>query len=282
MSTKIEKQQAVSGDAFEDDFVIDDEINDDGQAVDEEDDDFEASNTDLKRKRETEPATELATASPPKKKNKKKKKSKDPFHGMKVWTEGPSVQADYYSDRLSRALPKLTALETNAIPASAFVDVAKFQYEHVLEELPKFVKFGVLRHKKLDKPPTQPGSPTAIVITHSAIRATDLVRSLKGGFGETYRVGKLFAKHIKVQEQAEFLKETAVHLVVGTPHRLLELAENGSLKLDNLELIVVDSDMAKGNYHLMDNLSCRQPFFEFLNTHVASRLQQGSTKLGIF
>ena len=46
-------------------------------------------------------------------------------------------------------------------------------------------------------------------------------------------VAKLFAKHIKVQDAAKFLRSTRTGMAVGTPTRLNDLMDNGIYK-DNL------------------------------------------------
>jgi protein CMS1 len=79
----------------------------------------------------------------------------------------------------------------------------------------------------LKEPPEDAvGAPAIIIITHSAIRATDLVRALKE-FDKTAKIAKLFAKHLKVEEQARFLAERRIHFAVGTPHRIKELMDLG-------------------------------------------------------
>jgi protein CMS1 len=87
---------------------------------------------------------------------------------------------------------------------------------------------GATGHKKLLKEPQEDamGAPAIIIITHSAIRATDLVRSLKE-FDKAAKIAKLFAKHLKVEDQARFLAERRIHFAVGTPHRIKELIDLG-------------------------------------------------------
>jgi protein CMS1 len=41
-------------------------------------------------------------------------------------------------------------------------------------------------------------------------------------------VAKLFAKHIKLQDSAKFLKSTRTGIAVGTPQRLKALMDDGS------------------------------------------------------
>ena len=54
------------------------------------------------------------------------------------------------------------------------------------------------------------------------------------------KVGKLFAKHFKVEEQRADLATRRLAAAVGTPNRLAKLADLGALRLDRLRLIAVD------------------------------------------
>ncbi len=54
------------------------------------------------------------------------------------------------------------------------------------------------------------------------------------------KVGKLFAKHFKVEEQRAELAQRRLAVAVGTPNRLTKLADLGALRLDRLRLIAVD------------------------------------------
>lgn len=74
---------------------------------------------------------------------------------------------------------------------------------------------------RLAQRPAQKGAPTALVITSAALRAADLarvLRDMKGTKGGD--VAKLFAKHFKLEEHAEYLRRTLVSAGVGTPGRL--------------------------------------------------------------
>ncbi|KAI8376043.1 U3-containing 90S pre-ribosomal complex subunit-domain containing protein [Radiomyces spectabilis] len=266
-------QAPVSADALDDGFDLEEIYSDNEEVVAED-------VTGTKRK---------APSSAEKKKNDKKKKKKakisdDPFGHMNIWTEPVSTQYQYVLDRQKKALPDLSAVELEgdqALVESAFVDNEKFTQEHVLEALPNYIKFGVARHKRLTKAPTVKASPTALVITHAAVRAVDLVRALKE-FSTTAKIAKLFAKHLKVEEQIQFLDKQAVHLGVGTPNRIKALVESGHLKLDQLELVVIDTERNAKRFNIFDNDSVRKDLFSFLGEHIASRMQNGQTKLGLF
>lgn len=100
------------------------------------------------------------------------------------------------------------------------------------------------------------GSPRAIVLCASAIRAVDVARLLrgvagtsasaadaKGSKGSSCIVAKLFSKHLKLEEQVAFLQSQRCPLAVATPARLLKLLEpegQGALKLDALNYLIID------------------------------------------
>lgn len=54
------------------------------------------------------------------------------------------------------------------------------------------------------------------------------------------RIAKLFAKHKKLKQQQQYLKEEPVCIAAGTPHRLLKLADSEALQLKDLKLIIID------------------------------------------
>ena len=51
----------------------------------------------------------------------------------------------------------------------------------------------------------------------------------------------MFAKHIKIKEQQDFLKSKISHILIGTPNRLATLTQNGSICLDGVKFVVFDS-----------------------------------------
>jgi hypothetical protein len=54
------------------------------------------------------------------------------------------------------------------------------------------------------------------------------------------KIAKLFAKHIKIQEQIEYLNMYNFPIAIGTPHRLNKLLEVGSLQLSKTKFILLD------------------------------------------
>ncbi|KAI8578804.1 hypothetical protein K450DRAFT_245602 [Umbelopsis ramanniana AG] len=283
----VKRKAAVSADALEDDYLVEDIIEEgdtQGIAVEE---DFEENapadqgSASIKRK----VVEDMAEEPTKKKKKRKPKKNNDPFQGVDVSSKPVAEQYEYILDRQKRAKSTWSAIEHDeqAPAISAFLDSQKFTSPHTIEFLPSFVKFGAAGHKKLLKePPVEAmAAPAIIIITHSAIRATDLVRGLKE-FDKAAKIAKLFAKHLKVEDQARFLAESRLHFAVGTPHRVKELIELGHLKLDRLELLVVDTEKNAKRLDIFENDAVNGPLFDLFGTHITPRMKEGKTKLGIF
>ncbi len=53
-------------------------------------------------------------------------------------------------------------------------------------------------------------------------------------------MAKLFAKHIKLEEQRTLLLARACGIACGTPHRLGKLADEGALSTERLRLLLID------------------------------------------
>ncbi|GFR87391.1 protein CMSS1 [Elysia marginata] len=84
------------------------------------------------------------------------------------------------------------------------------------------------------------GSPCILIVTSSAIRAVELNRLIKDFLDGKCKVAKLFAKHMKVEEQKKFLTKTNCQVGIGTPGRLLLLIKQGVLQLESLVAVVLD------------------------------------------
>lgn len=80
--------------------------------------------------------------------------------------------------------------------------------------------------------------PQILLLSNSADRACERIKELSVVAGGL--VGKLFARHIKVGEQAEFLRRNRPRICVGTPGRVLVLIEEGHLSLEGLQVLVAD------------------------------------------
>lgn len=136
-------------------------------------------------------------------------------HQMKSGKDGEEAETDLQ--------PKLQASHLLTIKASN--DFAT----RLRECLPSMKQLKTWKHTK---------SPLAIIVCLSARRAVQLLKDMKP---LKTRTAKLFAKHLTVQEQTEWLQQTPFGLAVGTPHRLNVLCQSGALKLNATRLIVLDA-----------------------------------------
>ncbi|MGH0140635.1 UNVERIFIED_CONTAM: hypothetical protein FKN15_043675 [Acipenser sinensis] len=92
---------------------------------------------------------------------------------------------------------------------------------------------------KLCKNHTEQKSVVMLIVCSSAHRVLDLIKQLTTFKGNA-KVLKLFAKHIKVEEQIKLLQKGVTHMGVGTPGRIKALAEQDGLSLKALKYVVLD------------------------------------------
>ncbi|GAQ04803.1 protein cms1 [Aspergillus lentulus] len=202
-----------------------------------------------------------AAEGPQKKKKKKNSKNKQKQQKKKEQDEDPKQQerkggidesigkmdgrllADHFVQKAKRHNKELTAVELSdlSVPDSAFLDTSSFESPRSLDQLPAFLKaFSPDKGSGLAKASEQKGTPHTLVVCPAALRAADVVRALRTFQSKDSTVGKLFAKHIKLEEAKQFLQRARTGLGVGTPARISDLIDAGSLKLDELERIVID------------------------------------------
>lgn len=182
------------------------------------------------------------------------------------------------------------------VPESSIVDASQYTKSRTKDTLPEFIRqVAPSLYTRLKDKPKSNGAPVALIVAGAALRVADLVRScrpLRGQRGG--EIAKLFAKHMKVAEQVEYLKQTAVSVAIGTPDRLGKLlsAEDG-LKLTNLEYIVLDMTHRDAkNRTLLDIPETRKEVFASLfgqgstgstgGKAVMQRVKDGKTKLLLY
>uniref|UniRef100_A0A8D2H4M7 Cms1 ribosomal small subunit homolog n=1 Tax=Urocitellus parryii TaxID=9999 RepID=A0A8D2H4M7_UROPR len=182
------------------------------------------------------------------------------------------LMKDYYSSHRS-----VIELEELNLPDSCFLkanDLTHSLSSYLKEICPKWVK--------LRKNHSEKKSVLMLIICSSAIRALELIRSMTAFRGDS-KVMKLFAKHIKVQEQVKLLEKRVVHLGVGTPGRIKELIKQGSLTLNPLKFLIFDWNWRDQKMRrMMDIPEIRKEVFELLEMGVLSLCKSESLKLGLF
>ncbi|KAL1919931.1 uncharacterized protein VTP21DRAFT_1863 [Calcarisporiella thermophila] len=238
----------MSADALDDDFYLDKQVVDEAPPSAEiVVDDAIAENGEDTNAEDKEMPKEESKKRKKEQKQKKTKKQKTEEIETPVVERSKQDQLAYLHKIQEKTLPHLSSLELSEqrLPEERLLDTARFSSPHTLEHYASFIKFGVMSYKKkLFKKPTGDdavGRPLVLVLAESAIRCTEIIRALDE-FRKTARIAKLFAKHIKVEEQVTLLSKEHLNIAVGTPNRVLKLTEDaGALKLDRLELLVIDA-----------------------------------------
>ncbi|GAP93311.1 putative replication regulator protein [Rosellinia necatrix] len=151
--------------------------------------------------------------------------------------------ADHLAQKTRRFGTDLKPVELSALDISpnAIRDSSSFSAPRTLSNLPAFLEAHAAGPGALGSAPEENGAPHTIVVTGAGLRAAELVRAVRKYQSNKITVGKLFAKHIKIEESKKFLETHRTGVSVGTPTRLNDLVDSGALKLDKLERLVVDA-----------------------------------------
>ncbi|KAJ5377743.1 Protein CMS1 [Penicillium cataractarum] len=261
-----------------------------------------AAKLDKKRKRqaeestkqdkpETAPAAAGGDESNKKKRKKNKNKKKQPEQDVKTQERKGGVDesigkmdgrllADYFAQRAQKLDKELSAVELSdlSVPDSAFLDTTSFSDSRTLEKLPDFLKAFSPKGADLSKASEKKGTPHTLVVSAAALRAADVVRALRGFQTKEAIVGKLFAKHIKLEEAKQFLERARTGIGAGTPARISDLIECGSLNVDELERIVIDgSHIDQKQRGIFDMKETHLPLLQLL-TRPELRDRYGASK----
>ncbi|TDZ31596.1 Protein CMS1 [Colletotrichum spinosum] len=175
--------------------------------------------------------------------------------------------ADYTAQKLARFGTDLSPVELSdlSISANAIKDTTSWTEPRALDKLPAFLEKFAEKPEKLPTAPEKKGAPHTIIVAAAGLRAADIVRAVRQFQNKKSTVAKLFAKHMKVDEQVKFLQGTRTGIAVGTPARLMELADNGALSLEKVQRIVVDaSHIDQKKRGVMDMKDTMMPLAKWL------------------
>ncbi|KAL8675251.1 MAG: hypothetical protein Q9168_000371 [Polycauliona sp. 1 TL-2023] len=181
------------------------------------------------------------------------------------------ILADYIAQRTKRFGEDLSLveLEDMHIPESAILDTSAWAPDRLAANLPDFLEYCAQQNRKstaLAEAPKKSGSPHTLVLTGAALRAADLSRVLRKFQSKQATVAKLFAKHIKLKDAAEFVKKTRINIGVGTPTRIIGLVAEGALRLEHIERLIIDTSfLDRKNRSIFDMKETQQPLMQLLN-----------------
>ncbi|KAK6353408.1 hypothetical protein TWF696_005374 [Orbilia brochopaga] len=197
-----------------------------------------------------------------------------------------SMMADFVAQRVQRANKDLSFVELGdrVLPESVYIDTSAHparSLSSLCDYMEKFcTKKGQSSISHLKSSPKAPGSPHTLVIAPAALRAADLVRTLRKYQTPDAAVAKFFAKHVKLSEAAAYATKTRIGIAVGTPARIVDLIRDGSLQMRYLARVVLDVSYLDAKQRGMwDIKEVQDRVVELLNMEVVrKRLEGGSSE----
>lgn len=243
------------------------------------------------KRRRTEKGVEAVvshkTAGDGRSKEKAKKRRKKPkiesitteLHGSKV----PDVLWTTFCDCTAGILSTLE-LEDIIIKDSCCL-VEDSTHTGALEELHPYLN-KVIPHwsenvSKLDKKGDK-GRPILLFVSSAATRVVELNRSAAKFKGNCKTV-KLFAKHMKISKQEQFLESHVVHFGIGTPSRIFKLIQTGSLKTSRMKYVILDWTWRdKKLRRMIDIPEVRGELINLLKDFIFPLAKASKLKIGLF
>ncbi|KAK6614669.1 hypothetical protein H4I96_00990 [Botrytis cinerea] len=187
---------------------------------------------------------------------------------------------DYVASQTRRFESDLSSveLEDRYIPVAAVQDTTSWTKPRSLDNLPEFLEKFSDNTTKLWSASKKNGSPHTIIVTAAGLRAADLARAVRKFQTKDVKVAKLFAKHIKLKDSIGFLKSSRTGIAVGTPQRLKDLMDEGSLAVDRLERIVIDaSHIDQKKRGILEMKETQVPLTTWLGQKLFRERYEGST-----
>nr|XP_020465156.1 protein CMSS1 isoform X2 [Monopterus albus] len=211
----------------------------------------------------------------PKKKRKKKTitdvlATSEPKPGSPVDLQNLVTQ--YFSDK--RSVIEQEELE---LQGSCFLSS-----NDLTHSLSSYLKQICPKWAKIQKQHTEKSSVVLLIICSSALRAIELIKQLTTFKGEAKAV-KLFAKHIKIEEQVKLLQKGVTHIGVGTPGRIHALLEKEGLNLQALRYLVLDWNWRDQKLRRMVDIpEVKLDLMKLLEIGILKGCRENKIKIGLF
>lgn len=213
----------------------------------------------------------------PKKKRKKKKKTiTDVLATSEPKSGSPgdlqSLVLEHFKDKRS-----VIELEELKLQDSCFV-----RSNDLTHSLSSYLKEICPKWAKVQKQHTEKSSVVLLIVCSAALRVIELIKQLTTFKGEA-KVLKLFAKHIKVEEQVKLLQTGVTHIGVGTPGRLSALIEKEGLTLPPLRFLVLDWNWRDQKLRRMVDIpEVKGDLLKLLDMGILKGCREGKVKVGLF
>uniref|UniRef100_M4A9X1 Cms1 ribosomal small subunit homolog n=1 Tax=Xiphophorus maculatus TaxID=8083 RepID=M4A9X1_XIPMA len=178
----------------------------------------------------------------------------------------------YYSDKRS-----VIELEELKLQNSCFLSS-----NDLTHTLSSYLKQVCPKWAKIQKQHSEKSSVVILIVCSSALRTIELLKQLTAFKGEA-RAVKLFAKHIKIEEQVKLLQKGITHIGVGTPGRISALIDKEGLSLQALRYLVVDWNWRDQKLRRMVDIpEIKLDFLKLLENEVLAACKEDKVKIGLF
>ncbi|XP_056280203.1 protein CMSS1 isoform X2 [Pseudoliparis swirei] len=178
----------------------------------------------------------------------------------------------HFSDKLS-----VIEQEELMLPDSCFLssnDLTHTVSSYLKQVCPKW--------SKIHKQHAAKSSVVLLVVCGSALRAIELIKQMTAFKGDAKAL-KLFAKHIKIEEQVKLLQKGVTHIGVGTPGRIGTLIENEGLSLQALKYVVLDWNWRDQKLRRMvDVPEVKLDLLKLLQSRILTACKGEKIKIGLF
>eukprot|EP00066_Takifugu_rubripes_P017835 XP_011607101.1 PREDICTED: protein CMSS1 [Takifugu rubripes] len=212
----------------------------------------------------------------PKRKRKKKKTITDVLASSKPKAGSPAdlqnLVTQYFSDKRS-----VIEQEDLRLSDSCFLSC-----NDLTHTLSSYLKQVCPKWAKIQKNHTEKSSVVLLIVCSSALRAIELLKQLTTFKGAAKTI-KLFAKHIKIEEQVKLLQKGVTHIGVGTPGRVSALIENDGLNLKSLRYLVLDWNWRDQKLRRMVDIpEIKLDFMKMMESGILKGSKEDVIKIGLF
>lgn len=224
--------------------------------------------------------------------NKKRKRKSEKLKGIRspfavlgpIHQATPKMVLEYLLKMVKVAFPLKSDLELEPLQFKENHIDPPYSKEHTEDNLEDFLKTEFPNFQKefsSKAKSSKNGAPVVIIVSPSAVRCVDMIRSLKS-VGAHCKIGKLFAKHLKIEEQKELLNNNIIKIAVGTPARMEQLFDQGDLSIVDLKLIIIDMFVDQKGKTIFEIADTRAALFSFLQNSCSKVIFDEQTKISLY
>merc|ERR1711939_943186 len=132
-----------------------------------------------------------------------------------------ALLADHFAKCIRKFFPNSSSieLEEQYLPTKSFRNTTAFDKPHVGTKLSEFLEKFAENGKAELSTCDEEAAPHTLIIAPSGIRTADLNRELRIFNTEGSKVAKLIAKHMKLQENIDYMRKNKVGIVVDGSYR---------------------------------------------------------------